>query len=284
MYPRKFEYIAPPTVEEAVAALAANPGAKVMAGGMSLLPLMKMRLFSPPMIVDIGRIGGLDRIEDRGDHLAIGALVRHAQTAESPLVREHAAALATAAGMTGDAQVRNWGTTCGSLAHADIAADQPAAALAVGATLVVQGPNGRRDIAVADCFVDTLTTSIQPDEVVVELKVPKAGGASAYDKLGRRGGHSDYAVAGAAAWVQRSNGTIEAARVALTGVAAKPQLVTAVADAIAGTDGSAAAIEEAASHAVDGVTVLEDLYGSEDYKAHLATVYVARSLAAAIGG
>lgn len=283
MYPRKFEYIAPSTIEEAVSALVSNPGAKVLAGGMSLLPLMKMRLLSPPTIVDIGRIPGLGKIEDRGDHLAIGALVCHAETAQSPLVREHAAALATAASMTGDAQIRNRGTTCGSLAHADVAADQPAAALAVGATLVAQGPNGRRDIAVADCFVDTLTTSIQPNEVVVELKVPK-GGTSAYDKLGRRGGHSDYAVAGAGAWVQRSNGTIGAARVALTGVSTKPQLVTAVADAIVGSDGSAAVIEEAASHAVDGVTVLEDLYGSEDYKAHLARVYVARALTAAIGG
>jgi len=283
MYPRKFEYIAPSTIEEAVSALVSNPGAKVLAGGMSLLPLMKMRLLSPPTIVDIGRIPGLGKIEDRGDHLAIGALVCHAETALSPLVREHAAALAAAASMTGDALVRNRGTTCGSLAHADVAADQPAAALAVGATLVAQGPNGRRDIAVADCFVDTLTTSIQPNEVVVELKVPK-GGTSAYDKLGRRGGHSDYAVAGAGAWVQRSNGTIGAARVALTGVSTKPQLVTAVADAIVGSDGSAAAIEDAASHAVDGVTVLEDLYGSEDYKAHLARVYVARALTAAIGG
>jgi carbon-monoxide dehydrogenase medium subunit len=283
VYPRKFEYIAPATVEEAVAALTANPGAKVMAGGMSLLPLMKMRLLSPPAIVDIGRIGGLDTIEDRGDHIAIGALVRHAETASSPLLREHAAALAAAASMTGDAQVRNRGTTCGSLAHADIAADQPAAALALHATLVAQGPNGRRDIAAADCFLDTLTTSIQPDEIVVELKVPK-GGSSAYDKLGRRGGHSDYAVAGAAAWVQRSNGSVEAARVALTGVGTKPLLVPAVADAITGSDGSEDAIEAAASHAVDGVTILEDLYGSEEFKAHLATVYVARALAAALAG
>lgn len=283
MYPRSFDYIAPVTVDEAVAALAANPGAKVMAGGMSLLPLMKMRLLSPPTIVDIGRIGGLDQIEDRGDHISIGALVRHAETAASPLVREHAAALAAAASMTGDAQVRNRGTTCGSLAHADVAADQPAAALALGATLVAVGPGGRREIPAADCFVDTLTTSIQPDEVVVELTVPK-GGSSAYDKLGRRGGHSDYAVAGAAAWVRRSNGSVEAARVALTGVGTKPQLVGAVADAIAGSDGSPDAIEAAAEHATDGVTVLEDLYGSEGYKEHLARVYVARALTSALGG
>ena len=283
MYPRKFEYIAPATIDEAVSALAARPGAKVMAGGMSLLPLMKMRLLSPPAIVDIGRIAGLDRIEDRGDHLAIGALVRHADAASSPLVREQATALATAASLTGDAQVRNRGTTCGSLAHADVAADTPAAALALAATLVVQGPKGRRDIPAADCFVDTLTTSIQPDEILVELKVPK-GGSSAYDKLGRRGGHSDYAVAGAAAWVQRSNGTVESARVALTGVGTKPSLAVTVAEAITGSDGSTAAIEAAAEHATEGVTLLEDLYGSEDYKAHLAKVFVARALAAALGG
>jgi len=283
MYPRKFDYTAPATLDEAVSALASTPGAKVMAGGMSLLPLMKMRLLSPSTIVDIGRISGLDQIEDRGDQLAIGALVRHADTAASPLVREHAPGLAAAAALTGDVQVRNRGTTAGSLAHADIAADQPAAVLALAATLVTQGPNGRREIPAAEWFVDTLTTSLHADEVLVEVLVPK-GGASAYDKLGRRGGHSDYAVAGAAAWVQRSNGTVEAARVGLTGVGTKPTLASEVGEAIVGTDGSAGAIEAAAAHATDGVTVLEDLYGTEEYKAHLAQVYVARALTAALGG
>jgi len=284
MYPRRFDYIAPGTVDEAVAALAGTEGAKVMAGGMSLLPLMKNRILSPATIVDIGRIGGLDAIEDRGDYIAIGALVRHAQTAADPLVRTHAPALAEAASLTGDVQVRNRGTTCGSLAHADIAADQPAAALAVGATMVATGPAGTREIPAEEFFVDTLTSALRPDEVLTEIRIPKSGGSSAYDKLGRRGGRSDYAVAGVAAWVDRSNGTITAARVAVTGVGTKPMLVPSVAEALIGTDGSQAAVEAAAAHATDGVTVLEDLYGSEEYKAHLARVYAIRAITAALGG
>lgn len=284
MYPREFEYLAPTSVDEAVAALASHPGAKVLAGGMSLLPLMKMRLFSPQTVVDIGGIPGLDDIEDRGDHIAIGALVRHADTAASQLVGLHGKALAEAASWTGDTQVRNRGTTCGSMAHADVAADQPAGALALGATMVAASPGGTREIAAADFFVDTLASALTAEEVLVEMRIPKAGEGegSAYDKLGRRGGHSDYAVAGAAAWVKRSNGTVADARIGLTGVASKPTLATAVAEALIGTDGSDEAVAAAAEHATDGLNVLEDLYGSEEYKAHLAKVYVKRALATAL--
>lgn len=282
MYPREFDYVAPASLDEALDALAANPGAKVMSGGMSLLPLMKMRLFSPEMVVDIGRIPGLDGITDQEDHIAIGALVRHHQTATSALVAEHAAALAEAAAYTGDNQVRRRGTTCGSLAHADIAADQPAGALAAGATMVAASKNGKREIAAADFFVDTLTSALEPDEILVGIRIPKTGGGSAYDKLGRRGGHSDYAVAGAAAWVRKSNGTVEDARIALTGVGTKPMLAAGSMEAFIGSDGSAAAIAAAADRATEGVTVLEDLYGSEAYKAHLARVFVARALEQAL--
>ena len=285
MYPRQFDYVAPTSLEEAAAALAGNPGAKIMSGGMSLIPLMKMRLFSPALVVDIGRISGLDTITDRGDHIAIGALVRHARTASDPLIGEHAAALARAASLTGDVQVRNRGTTCGAVAHADLAADQTAAVLALGATMVARSSSGTREIAASDFFVDTLTSALHPDEILVELRIPKsgAGSASAYSKLGRRGGESDYAVAGAAAWVAKSNGSVEAARVALTGVGTKPVLAPGVANALVGTDGSAAAIEAAAAHATEGVSVLEDLYGSVDYKTHLAGVYAKRALAMAMG-
>jgi carbon-monoxide dehydrogenase medium subunit len=285
MYPREFEYLAPASVDEAVAALASNPGAKVMAGGMSLLPLMKMRLFSPETVVDIGRIPGLDGIEDRGDYVAIGALVRHAATAGSALVADNGRALSEAAAWTGDTQVRNRGTTCGSMAHADVAADQPASALALGATMVAASSGGNREIAAADFFVDTLTSALNEDEILVEMRIPKAGEGegSAYDKLGRRGGHSDYAVAGAAAWVKLAGGSVADARIALTGVASKPSLATAAMDALIGTDGSEAAVAAAADHAADGLNVLEDLYGSEEYKAHLAKVYVRRALATALG-
>lgn len=284
MYPRSFEYVAPASLDEALSALKDNPGAKVMTGGMSLIPLMKLRLFSPPLVVDLGRIDGLGDIEDGGDAITIGALVRHAETAASDVVQSGAAALAQAASLTGDVQVRNRGTTCGALAHADVAADQTAAALALGATMVAKSAGGEREISADDFFVDALTSALQPDEILVEVRVPKTTGraGSAYDKLGRRGGRSDYAVAGAAAVVSMDNGSVASARVALTGVGTKPSLASAVGDALVGTDGSADAVAAAAAHAADGVTVLEDLYGSVDYKTHLAKVYAARALNAAI--
>ena len=284
MYPRQFDYVAPSTIDEALSALASNPGAKVMSGGMSLIPMMKLRLLSPGTIIDIGRIEGLDSISDGGDHIALGALVRHGQTASDPLVKANAEALSQAASWTGDVQVRSRGTTCGALAHADIAADQPAGALACGATMVAKSAGGTREIAAADFFLDSLTSALNADEILVEVRLPKAGGGegSAYDKLGRRGGHSDYAVAGAAAWAKRSNGSIEDARVALTGVGTKPALALGSMEAIIGSDGSEQAIAAAAARATEGVTVLEDLYGSEEYKAHLAGVYVARALTQAI--
>ncbi len=282
MYPRKFEYLAPASLDEAFAAL--GDDSKVMAGGMSLIPLMKMRLFSPGTVVDIGRIGGLDLIEDKGDHIEIGALVRHATTANNDLIATHAGALAQAAALTGDVQVRNQGTTCGALAHADVAADQPAGAIACGAIMVARSASGTREIPAAEFFVDSLTSALNPDEVLTSIRIPKsgAGEGSAYDKLGRRGGHSDYAVAGAAAWVRKSNGSVEDARVAVTGVGTKPTLVTGVAQALIGTDGSESAVKAAAEKAVDEVTVLEDLYGTEEYKTHLAKVYVARALTQAL--
>lgn len=280
MYPRQFEYLAATSITEAVSALSANPGAKVMSGGMSLIPMMKLRLLSPEIVVDIGGCSGLDAVEDKGDHIAIGALVRHTDVASSDLLASHAQALTQAASWTGDVQVRNRGTLCGALAHADLAADTPAAALALGAVMVAQGPGGTREIAAADFFVDALTSALTPDEILVECRIPKRGGGSAYDKLGRRGGHSDYAVAGAAAWVTMEDGTIADCAVGLTGVGTKPTLLTGVADALRG--GNAHSIAAAAEHATEGVTVLEDLYGSEEYKAHLARVYVRRALEQAV--
>lgn len=280
MYPRAFDYVAPPSVSEAIDALKGSSFAKVMSGGMSLLPLMKLRLVSPELVVDIGRIPSLDEISEDGDMVTIGALVRHYQTATSEAIPK---ALATAAAYTGDVQVRNRGTTVGAVVHGDLAADQPAAVLALGGIIVAQGPNGVREIPAAEFFVDTLTTAAEPDEIVTAIKVPK-GGISAYDKLGRRGGHTDYAVAGAAAWVRKDNGHISECRVALTGVAGRPTLAEGTAEAMVGTDGSAQAVAEAAAKAADGVAVLEDLYGSEEYKAHLARVYAKRALLLAIAG
>lgn len=278
MFPRKFEYVAPASVDEAISALQGVDFAKVMSGGMSLLPLMKLRLVSPDLVVDIGRISGLDSISAEGDMVSIGALVRHAQTAASDAVP---AALAQSASFTGDPQVRNRGTTVGAIVHGDLAADSPSAFLAVGGVVIAQGPNGTREIAADDFFVDALTTAVEPDEVVTGVKV-RTKGRSAYDKLGRRGGQTDYAVAGASAWVLKENGSISDCRIALTGVASKPVLAEAAAAALIGTDGSEKAIAEAAAKAAEGITILEDLYGSVEFKTHLAQVYAKRAVAKAL--
>jgi carbon-monoxide dehydrogenase medium subunit len=170
------------------------------------------------------------------------------------------------------------------LAHVDVAADQPAGALACGVVMVAQSGSGTREIPSSEFFVDSLTSALNPDEILTSIRIPKAGAgeASAYDKLGRRGGHSDYAVAGAAAWVKKSNGSIEAARVAVTGVGTKPQLAEGVAEALIGTDGSEEVVRAAAERVLEGLTVLEDLYGSEEYKGHLAKVYVTRAVRKAL--
>lgn len=277
MYPRAFDYVAASSIDEAVRELGNADFAKVMSGGMSLIPMMKLRLLSPDVVVDIGGIAGLDQISSNGD-ITIGALVTHEQTAAADVPN----ALKTAAALTGDRQVRARGTTCGAVAHADIAADQPSAVLALGGTMVAQGPNGTREIASDDFFVDALTSALDPGEILTSIRIPNRGGGSAYDKLGRRGGHTDYAVAGASAWVRMDGGSVAEARVALTGVGLKPELANGVMEAITGTDGSAGAVSSASERAVEGITVLEDLYGSVEYKSHLAKVMVARALNQAI--
>ncbi len=284
MFPREFSYVAAETLDDALAVLGDNEDVKVMAGGMSLLPLMKLRLFSPALVVDIGRIAGLDEIVDTGDAISIGPMVRHKATAGDPLIREHAPALADAAAWTGDVQVRNRGTTCGSVAHVDVAADQPAAALALGATMVARSRNGVRHIASDEFFVDTLTSALEPDELLVELRIPKRqqGEGSAYDKLGRRGGRSDYAVAGASAWVRLEGDGVAAARVALTGLSTKPVLARGVMEDVTGKEASEEVVAAASLRAAEGITVLEDLFGSQEYKAHLASVYARRALLQAI--
>ncbi|MCL1602138.1 MAG: xanthine dehydrogenase family protein subunit M [Actinomycetia bacterium] len=277
MYPANFEYVVPSSLHEALTVLSESENAKVLSGGMSLIPLMKMRLVRPTTVVDISRLPGLDTITDEGDHIAIGALVKHAETGSNALIREYATALAQAAGVTADIQVRNQGTTCGSIAHADLAADQPAAVLALGAVMVADSVRGQRQIPAADFFVDTLTSALADDEILVGIDIPK-GGRSAYAKLGRRGGDSDYPIAGAAVWIQGTDGSVADARIAVTGVSSKPYLASAAAEAVIGGNGSSDAIATAASHATDDVVVLEDLYGSVEYREHLAGVYVKRAL------
>lgn len=282
MYPREFDYVAPTSLDEALAALSED--AKVMSGGMSLIPMMKLRLFSPMVVVDIGRVPGLDGINDNGDHISLGALVRHGQTAANETVRANARALSDAASLTGDVQVRNRGTTCGALAHADVAADQPGAALAMGATMMARSSGGVREIPASEFFVDALTSALNHDEILTAIQLPKAGPGegSAYDKLGRRGGRSDYAIAGAAAWVKVNDGNVVDARVALTGVGTRPTLATSSAEALIGSDGSESAILAAADKASDDSSIIEDLYGTEEYKRHLSKVFVARAFRQAL--
>jgi carbon-monoxide dehydrogenase medium subunit len=284
MYPRTFEYAAPTALQEALEVLASREGAKVLAGGHSLLPLMKLRLLSPPLLVDIGHIPGLDQIREDDGYLVIGANVTHARAARSDVVRRHAAALWEAASWVGDPQVRNRGTVCGSVAHADPASDEPGAVLALGATMVARSLEGTREIPAGDFFVDTMTSALRADEILTEVRIPlgAVGQGSAYDKLGRRGGHSDFAVAGSAAWVQVTGRTVAEARVALTGVGTVAALAPQVTEALVGTDGSPEAVEQAAARSLDGIVLVEDLYGSEEYKAHLARVYTRRALLTAL--
>jgi len=279
LYPRPFEYLAPGSIDEAVRELSNSDYGKVLAGGMSLIPMMKLRLLSPELVVDIGRIPGLDEIVEVAGATSIGALVRHAATADSPHLP---AALRTAAAWTGDVQVRNRGTTCGAVAHADMAADQTAAVLALDGVMIVSGPRGTRSVAAADFFVDVLTSALEPQEVLTSIEIPSRGGASAYRKLGRRGGHSDYAIAGAAVWVDKADGHIVSARVALTGVGLRAELARAAAQALVGTDGSNAAIAAAARRVGDDVPMIEDLFGSVEYKAHLAEAMTRRAMQAAV--
>ena len=284
MYPRAFDYRVPRDIGEALAALTETPGAKVLAGGMSLIPMMKLRLLSPPVLVDIGRVPGLADIVDSSDEYEIGALVRHRNVAANAGLAVEATALSEAASWTGDVQVRNRGTLCGALAHADSAADQTAAVLALGGTLVAQSSAGPRPIAAEEFFVDAFTSALQEDEILVAVRVPRAGRGegSSYRKLGGRGGTDGFAIAGSAAWVRFEDSTVVDTRVALTGVSTRPVLAVASAEAFIGTDGSAAAISAAAALAADGIPLIADLQASEDYKAHISQVLTARALEAAV--
>ncbi len=269
MYPRPFEYLAPKSIEEALDILAREEDAKVLAGGQSLLPLMKLRLLSPRLVVDIGDLGLLRRIERDGNELVIGALVRHSELAVDPQVRRSAAALAASAAVVGDVQVRNRGTLGGSLCHGDAVADEPAAVIALDATMVLHSNRGRREIPAAEFFVDTLTTACRSDELLVEVRLPATEGIrSAYRKIGRRGPNRDYPVVGIAA-ATRSDGGL---RMALTGAGSRPQPLP---------------IELLSGGAIDvdvaSLPVLADLYGSADYKRHLISVLAGR-VAAEIAG
>jgi aerobic carbon-monoxide dehydrogenase medium subunit len=281
--PASFDYIRAGSVEEAVGALVEHGDeAKLLAGGHSLLPLMKLRLATPEVLVDLGRLDALRGVCETDDgRLAIGALTRHQDVMDDPLVREHCGVLAEVTAVVGDAQVRHRGTIGGALAHGDAAGDLPAALLALEGSLVVQGPSGKREIPAAEFFVDFLTTSLAEDEVVTEVRVPRldASWSWRYEKFGRVA--QSWAIVGALGMVKRSNGTIEDARVTLTNMGVVPVRATAVEAALAGA--APDAIAAAAEHAADDTDPPTDLNADGDFRRHLAKVLTRRALAAAAG-
>jgi carbon-monoxide dehydrogenase medium subunit len=270
--PVAFDYVRASSAEEALAALAEHGDeAKLMAGGHSLLPMMKLRLAYPSVVVDIGRITDLSYINDAGDHLAIGALTRHRDIEVSPVVQEHTPLLAHATGKVGDPQVRNRGTLGGSLAHADAAADHPSVFLAMGASAIVRGPNGEREVAGADLFAGFLESSLEPTEMITEIRVPKATGKGwSFQKFNRRA--QDWAIVGAT--VQQTDG---GANVALVNMHPTPTRSSAVETALGG--GASAA--DAAEQAAEGMEPSSDLNASVEYRQHLARVLTRRGLAEA---
>ena len=283
MYPAAFDYHRPSTVQEAVEILQANPEAKLLAGGHSLLPAMKLRLATPGAIVDLSQIAELKGIAVNGS-ATIGAMVTYDEALSSGALNRWAA-LSEAISQVGDIQVRNRGTIGGSAAHADPAADVTAALTALGAEFVVQGPNGERTIAADDFFIDIFTTALEPEEVLVAIKLPAldSSTSSAYAKFAHPA--SGYPVCGVAALVSRdAAGLVSRACVVATGSVYKPTHLNAVAEALVGTSGDAAAVEAAAAHAADGIDEFAgDHYASAEYREHLTKVFAKRALNKALG-
>jgi carbon-monoxide dehydrogenase medium subunit len=282
MIPGKFDYMRPDTVDDAVRALAdAGDEAKVIAGGQSLLPLLRLRLAYPEVLVDVGGIDELRGVWDSGDSLVIGARTTHYQLVHDPLVAEHAGLLAEATSTVADPAVRHRGTLGGALAHADPAGDLPAVILALDSTLTVRGPGGEREIAAADFFVDYLTSSLEPDEILTAVRIPKLGPGWGYryEKFHRTA--QAWATVGVAALVRRDNGTVAEARIGLTNMGTVPVRATAAEQAARGAEASRAALNEAAAQAGEGTEPPGDLHGAPDYRRHLARVLTGRALAAA---
>ncbi len=283
MIPAPFDYEVATSVDHAASLLAGGgDDASLLAGGHSLLPLMRLRLARPALLVDIGRLDELRYIREDGDAVAIGALTRHHDLAGSPILAESCGIVAGAAGQIGDPQVRHRGTIGGSIAHADPASDMPAVLLALGAELVATGPGGSRSIAASDFFVGPFISALEPDEVLTEIRVPKLGGetGSAYLKFNRRA--QDWAIVGVAAVVERENGSIRQAAIGLTNMGGVPVRATAVEQALSGADPAGGAVSSAAAHAADGTEPPRDTHASSEYRAHLARVLVRRAVEAAL--
>ena len=274
MIPAPFDYVRPSSVDEAVKALtAAGEDAKVLAGGQSLIPVLRLRLAAPSTLVDLGKVAELRGVRDDGDAIVIGAMTTHDEVLHDPLVSEHAPLIAQATETVADPQVRHRGTFGGSLSHADPAGDLPAVALALGCEFVAQGPGGNRTIAAADFFDDYLTTALSADEILTAVRVPKlgAGWSTHYEKFNRVA--QAWAIVGVAAAVRLDGGSIAEARIGLTNMGSTPLRAAAVESALA----SGASPADAAAHAAEGTNAGSDIHASKAYRVHLARVLVRRA-------
>ncbi|WP_427170980.1 FAD binding domain-containing protein [Arthrobacter sp. 92] len=283
MIPSAFDYAAPATVAEALGVLAdAGDDVKLLAGGQSLIPVMKLRLADPAMVVDLGRIGELSGVRDDGDALLIGAMTTHHQIATDPMIAAHVPLLAQAAATVADPQVRHRGTFGGALVHADPAGDLPAPVLAAEATFILAGPDGERRVAAADFFQGYFTTAVDDGEILTHIRVPKyTGWGARYEKFTRVA--QQWSIVAVAAMVRVEGGTIAEARIGLTNMASTPLRATAVEQALAGAPLTLEAIAAASAHAAEGADPASDLNGDAAYRRHLAEVLTKRAVIAAAG-
>jgi carbon-monoxide dehydrogenase medium subunit len=282
--PAPFAYARPTTVEEALQAVAdGGEDVKLLAGGQSLIPVMRLRLAAPEIVVDLGRIPELRGVREDGDFLVIGAMTTHADVLTDPLIARYGRLIAEATETVADRQVRRRGTFGGALAHADPAGDLPAVALALDAEFVLAGPGGRRSVGAADFFVDYLTTAMDDGELLVEVRVPKLGDewGVRYEKFNRVA--QAWSIVAVAAAVRREGGRIAEARIGLTNMGATPLRATATEAALVGADLSLDAVTAAAALAADGTSPSNDLNAQADYRQHLAQVLTRRAVVAAAG-
>lgn len=284
MIPSQFDYQAPNTIDEALTLLAANPDeAKILAGGHSLIPAMKLRLAQPALLVDIGRIKDLSYIREAGDQILIGAMTTHYQLESSTLLKKICPLLPECASHIGDVQVRNKGTIGGSVAHSDPAGDWPAAMIALHAEMVAVGKNAERTIKADDFFVDLLTTALDSSEILREIRIPKPTGRFGHSYQKVRHPASGFAVVGVAVALRLdANGSCESASVGITGVASKAYRAGSVEQALQAQQLSDETIAAAATHATDDVDANSDLYASDDYRRHLAKIHTKRAIQKAV--
>ncbi|HLY64160.1 MAG TPA: xanthine dehydrogenase family protein subunit M [Chloroflexota bacterium] len=281
MIPPAFAYSRPSSIEEAIEILAGDPEAKVLAGGHSLIPLLKLRLAQPSQLVDVNRIPGLSYIREEDGHIALGALTTHYQAESSELLRRSLPLLVETVGHVGDVQVRNRGTIGGSLAHVDPSADLGATALALNAVMVAQGRSGRREIPAGEFFVDLLTSALEPDELLVEIRFPRPPTPAAwrYVKFNKRA--IDWAIVGVAVQLALDGNRIQDVGIGLTGVGGTPLRAVAVESALRGQTWSAELARSASEHASEGLDPPADHNASAEYRLHLTRVLTRRALEAA---